>query len=112
MSYANCMRLHHLQKKTHHKHLRVPLSYKNHVWVDSLALFAGIASPVMTLPQVLTIYVARSSAGVSLPTWASYIGISSIWLFYGVMHKEKAVLLSSSLGILLDVIIVVGIMRT
>lgn len=106
------MKLHHLQKKTHHKHLRVPLSHKKHLLVDGLALFAGIASPIMTMPQVFAIYATKGTTGVSLPTWASYIGLSVIWIFYGAIHKEKAVVLSSFLGIIIDITIVVGVLRT
>ncbi len=62
----------------------------------------------MTLPQVWNIWIDHNAAGVSTVSWASYFVFAFIWLVYGIAHKDKPIIVSNTLWIILDIMIVVG----
>lgn len=78
--------------------------------VDTLVYVAIIISPMLTLPQVYSIWVEEQK-GVSLVSWISYLIAAIIWLFYGIKHNDKPIILVQIIWIVLDAMIVVGIMR-
>ena len=78
--------------------------------IDKLVYLAVVFGPLMTLPQVYTIWIQQSN-DVSVISWVSYLIIAVIWLFYGIKHREKPIILVQLLWIVVDVLIVVGLMR-
>lgn len=94
---------------SHHKHLHKRRK-KRQSSVDKLVYLAVIFGPMMTLPQVYSIWIEKSD-GVSVISWVSYLVIAVIWLFYGLKHKEKPIIVVQLLWIVLDVLIVVGLLR-
>lgn len=93
-----------LQKKLH----SYPSSDK---WIRSLDfLIVGIAflGPITAIPQVYLIFTEKSVQGVSVWTWF-FSGIFSLsWLVYGIVHKEKPLIISSVLWIVVSGLIVLG----
>ncbi|MBI4193123.1 MAG: hypothetical protein HY536_00670 [Candidatus Colwellbacteria bacterium] len=77
--------------------------------IDRLVYIAGIAGPVMALPQLWTIWVHKNVAGLSLFTWASFAGLSAVWLLYGILHDEKPIILAQLLWVVLHLSVVVSI---
>jgi uncharacterized protein with PQ loop repeat len=77
--------------------------------MDYLIYGVAILSPIMTLPQLMQIWVDRNVAGVSLLTWSSYTVFAGFWLMYGLVHKEKPIIVSNIFSGVLNIIIVVGI---
>ena len=78
-------------------------------WMDRLIYLVVFAGPLVSLDQVWTIWIDRNIDGVSLATWSTFWISSVFWLFYGIKHREKPVILSSSLWIIIQGIIVLGI---
>lgn len=72
----------------------------------------GIAliAPVMTFPQVYDVWQHHQKANVSLATWSAYTLMSILWLTYGVVHKEKVLIMVNFLMMFLDGAIVVGVL--
>lgn len=56
--------------------------------LDNLVLAASIISPLMTAPQVWKVWVEQETTGISLITWGTFTISGSIWLTYGLLHKE------------------------
>ncbi len=77
--------------------------------IDRAIYFAGIAGPVMTIPQVLDIWVLKTASGVSFISWFSYWILAFIWLLYGIAHKDKPITLNSTLWLIMDALILLGI---
>ncbi len=77
--------------------------------MDELVYIVAIFGPFMTLPQVLTIWVEKNVAGVALTTWIAYIAIAVFWLIYGIMHKERPIIISNIVWIIVELAIVVGV---
>lgn len=102
--------LRHLQRR---KRMRVRLgpylhSEKGQRMVDKLVYLAAFVGLVMTLPQIAKIWVEKNAAGVSAASWATYTVLSIFWLIYGIAYKERPIIFSSSLWIILDAFIVLG----
>jgi MtN3 and saliva related transmembrane protein len=69
----------------------------------------GVLGPIMTLPQVFKIWVEKNATGVSLISWSAYLIIASIWLIYGVIHKEKPIIVNYGAWIVFHSSVIVGI---
>jgi uncharacterized protein with PQ loop repeat len=78
-------------------------------FVNKIIYVVAIAGPLMTIPQILKIFLEKNAAGVSLTTWSAYIVLGFFWLSYGIMHKEKPIIITNTLWIIIEVIIVMGI---
>ncbi len=48
---------------------------------------------VMTVPQVLTIWVGREAAGVSVLSWGAYLLSAMLWFWFGIMKRDKNIYL-------------------
>lgn len=57
--------------------------------VDSLVYIVSILSLLFTLDQVRIVWIENNASGVSLLSWIFYTISSLVWLFYGILHKEK-----------------------
>lgn len=77
---------------------------------DRLIYFFAFTTPLFELPQLYTIYTAKSSAHVSIVTW-SYLAISSmVWLAYGLHKKIKPLIASYVLYSTVELAIAVSIL--
>lgn len=98
----------HRRKRIYQNHEPYPHPNKWKRFMDKLIYVVGIVVPIMTVPQFLKIWVDKNAQGISLISWVTYAIASLFWAVYGVMHKEKPIILTSSLLLILDAFIVVG----
>ncbi len=78
-------------------------------FVDKIIYIVAASGPIMTIPQVYKIWHEKNASGVSLISWASYLIAAIIWLFYGVMHKEKPIIFTEIVWIVLQLAIIFGV---
>lgn len=83
---------------------------KKYVLFNKLILLLAFGTPLLTLPQLLTVWKHRQVEGLSLTTWAGYAVMSLLWLIYGAMHNEKPIVITNALLLLIDAGIAVGIL--
>lgn len=69
----------------------------------------SVVTMLMTVPQVLTIWVGHNAGGVSLISWASYLFAACLWFVYGIQKHDKTIYLACIGWILLDAAIVTGV---
>ena len=69
----------------------------------------SIFTMLMTIPQVLTIWVGRQASGVSLLTWSTYLVSAFLWLWFGIRKRDKNIYLPCIGWILLDAAVIVGV---
>jgi len=62
----------------------------------------------MTVPQVLTIWLGRQAAGVSLLSWSAYLLSALVWFWYGWMKRDRNIYLPCIGWIVLDGAVVAG----
>lgn len=104
---------------THHRHLRTriyrTLEQYPHpsVWVrllDRVVFIAGFVGPVMTLPQLHTIFVLHEISGISALTWGAYAILDIPWIVYGFVHKERVIIFAYTLWFVVNGLVVLGVM--
>ena len=83
---------------------------KQTTFIDKFIYVAAIAYPLTTIPQIVTIFVDRSSANVSLATWVLYDIFTIVFLWYAISKKIKPLVLEYSLWIVTQTIVVIGIL--
>ena len=79
---------------------------------DRFMILAGLVSPVATIPQVIKLYGTHTefAEGQSLTTWALYTVMAMLWVAYGVINRQLAVLIGNATGALIYAIMAVGIL--
>ncbi len=78
--------------------------------MDNLIYIITPLTVVIFIPQLLKIWIEKSTAGLSLLSWVGMLGGSLFWLVYGFIHKEKPmVFINIAVGII-QFLIVLGIL--
>ena len=65
---------------------------------------------LMTIPQVLAIWVSQQAAGVSVISWSTYLASAVLWLVHGLQQGDKNIYLPCIGWIGLDAAIVAGVL--
>jgi len=76
--------------------------------LDSVVFVAGVIRPLMTLPQILLIYGSHNAADVSPVTWFGYAALDTPWIVYGVAHREKPIIATYWLWLVMNLIVGIG----
>lgn len=94
-------------------------TFKNHLspstqkhlanYISESVLLFSIAGPIMTLPQIVKIYAGKEAAGLSAITFGFYLFLAFFWLGYGVLIKNRPIVLANTFWILVHITILVGI---
>lgn len=100
------MRHKHERSLAHQKHKKT--TYK--VFLDKVTFVAGVVGPFTVLPQIYSIFHNKSAAGVSLATWLLIFIVTLPWVFYGIAHKEKSIIVSFTLWEIVNLAVVVGVL--
>jgi len=72
--------------------------------LGSLSIF----TMVMTVPQVLTIWVGHQAAGVSLVSWSAYLLSAFVWFWHGLQRRDPNIYLACIGWMILDGAVIVG----
>ena len=96
--------LHHISKRKRvTKKLEIYPS--NKFWIrslDRILVIIAIVGPLMALPQLLTIYLSKNADNISFISWGSWALMNLIWLAYGIVHKEKPIVITYSLWFIVN----------
>jgi len=74
--------------------------------LGSLSVFTML----MTIPQVLTIWVGHQAAGVSILSWSGYLISAVLWFWYGIQKQDRNIYLPCVGWIALDGAVIVGVL--
>jgi uncharacterized protein with PQ loop repeat len=69
----------------------------------------SVFTMLMTIPQVLTIWVGQQAAGVSIVSWSAYLASAILWFWFGIRKGDKNIYLACVGWIALDVAVIVGV---
>ena len=78
--------------------------------LERVLRIVSLFTMVMTVPQVLTIWVGHNASGVSILSWGTYLFSALLWLVYGIRKRDKTISLACIGWILLDAAVVLGVM--
>lgn len=68
----------------------------------------SIFTLLMTVPQVLTIWVNHQAAGVSALSWGAYLLSALLWFWFGIKKRDKNIYLPCVGWIALDSAVIAG----
>jgi|TARA_Y100000034_G_scaffold33959_1_gene41619 MtN3 and saliva related transmembrane protein len=109
MSNSNLGMQHfHLRKRIHQKKEKYPHPKKSKRIVDKAIYFVAIIGPLMNIPQLMKIWVDKNATGISIISWVGFALTAFVWLIYGILHKEKPIILANIMYIILQIGIIVG----
>ncbi|MGI0102795.1 MAG: PQ-loop domain-containing transporter [Nitrosotalea sp.] len=78
--------------------------------LDRITFFAGVVGPFTILPQVYEIFSTKNASGVSLTSWILMFVVTLPWIFYGMAHKEKSIVVSFILWEVVNLFVIAGIL--
>ncbi len=76
---------------------------------DNGMYLVALVTPMLTIPQLLIVWTQRRIDGVSILTWGAYAAMSGVWLIYGLLNKQRQLILSQTCLFILDFGVVLGI---
>ena len=91
------------------KHKQNKHKKRKPVLINSVIIPVAIAQPLMTFPQILAIFDHKSAHNVSIFTWGAYNVASAVWLYYGIVHRERAIIFSQTLWLIVQSLVILGI---
>lgn len=68
----------------------------------------SVFTMLMTVPQVLTIWVGHQAAGVSVVSWSAYLLAALLWFWYGLQQRDRNIYLPCVGWVGLDAAVIVG----
>lgn len=106
------MTLIHIHKRMRNKGTADLKSYPSgNKWIsflDKFLVMVAIVAPLMTLPQIVKIFTERNASSISLFTWLMYTIFDLPWIVYGIVHKEKPIIITYTLWALVNSMVIVG----
>ena len=98
----------HIRKRVHENLEPYPHPNKWKRFMDKAIYVVGAFGLVMTLPQLMNIWVDQNAAGVSVVSWGAYLVCAIFWLAYGLLHRVKPIIYTNSVWIVLETMIITG----
>jgi uncharacterized protein with PQ loop repeat len=68
----------------------------------------SIFTLLMTVPQVVTIWVGHQAAGVSVLSWSAYLLSALLWFWFGLKKQDRNIYLPCVGWIVMNGAVVVG----
>ncbi|MFC1733386.1 SemiSWEET family sugar transporter [candidate division KSB1 bacterium] len=98
----------HKRKRVHEKLEPYPHPQKLKRFMDKAIYVGGVLGPIMILPQIAKIWLDKNASGVSLISWIAFLIGAVFWLAYGILHKEKPIIFTYGIFIVMDAFVVLG----
>jgi MtN3 and saliva related transmembrane protein len=73
--------------------------------VDFLGIAAGFLSLLSTIPQIVKSATSRSTKDISLLTLLLGSSGSTLWLLYGFIQLDKALIICNIIGVMLGLVL-------
>lgn len=77
--------------------------------IDKSAYLMGAVTIAVNVPQLVSVWTAPDTGGVSLISWSGFLLGSCFWLLYGMLHREKPIITINAMLIAVQLLIVAGI---
>lgn len=76
-------------------------------WTDGLGLVAGVGTTITTIPQISKVLKTKDAKDLSKRTFMLLIIGISLWIVYGIFKKDIPILVTNSVGLLLNITLLV-----
>lgn len=87
-----------------------PAAHVSHADTLMRRLLGGMSvfTMLMTIPQVVTIWVGHQAGGVSILSWSAYLVSAILWFWHGLRSGDKNVYLPCVGWMGLDAAVILG----
>ncbi len=87
-----------------------PAAQNTHIDVTLRKLLGGMSvfTMLMTIAQVLTIWLGHQAAGVSILSWSAYLVSAILWFWHGLRSGDKNIYLPCVGWVALNGAVIVG----
>jgi uncharacterized protein with PQ loop repeat len=92
-----------------HKHHQATARRKR--FIDRAIFVVAAVQPLGTIPQIYTVFRTHDASSISISSWAIYIVFDIAWLWYGLVEKQKAVIVSAVMFTVLEGCVLLGAIR-
>lgn len=75
---------------------------------DRIVLVVSVIYPLSALPQALAVFAGKTE-GVSLLSWGFFLVCASLFLTYGIRRRVLPMIISNSIWLIMDALVVIGI---
>lgn len=79
--------------------------------IEAIGLLAGCLTTLSFLPQALKIHRSRSARDISLPMFLAFSAGVDLWLAYGLLKQDLAIVIANTVTLALAVWILVMKLR-
>lgn len=76
--------------------------------INKLIYVGGILGPLTTIPQLYKIWIGKNASGVSVISWGAYAVGSAFWVWYGITNKQRPLVFTYSLFLVVEIMIIIG----
>jgi len=80
-----------------------PLNY-----FDILVLVVSVMYPLSAIPQAISVFQGNTE-GVALLSWIFFLMCAALFLVYGIKRKVLPMIISNSIWIIMDLLVVIGL---
>jgi uncharacterized protein with PQ loop repeat len=88
---------HQKRKKKHHKAI-----------IDKVIYPIAFIGPALILPQTFKIWMNKDATSISLFSWCAFLALSFFWMWYGVVHKEKPIIVAQAMWMVIHLSVILG----
>ena len=92
-----------------HQMQRVADAPRSETLMNRLLGVMSIFTMVMTIPQIVTIWIGHQAAGVSVLSWSAYLVSAVLWLLHGLQQHDRNIYWPCVGWIALDVAVITGV---
>jgi uncharacterized protein with PQ loop repeat len=64
--------------------------------------------PFMMIPQIIKIYVEKDASSIALSSWLLFLFPASLWVVYGISHKDKVITICNSAWAISYLFVIIG----
>ena len=98
----------HLRKRIYQKHEPYPHPDKFKRFYDKFIYLIVIIAPIANIPQLIAVWIDKNASGVSALSWFTFSGVSLCWFVYGVLHKDRHIILMNIALVITQILVAVG----
>lgn len=78
--------------------------------MDRMAYLMGAITVLVNIPQLVAIWTSPDAQGVSIISWIGFFLGSCFWVIYGLLHKERPIIIMNAALMVVQGCIVIGIL--
>lgn len=75
-------------------------------YIDIIGLFAGTCITISTIPQIVKVWKTKKVKDISLKTFSILTFGIAVWIIYGILKEDLAIIITNSVSLFLNLIMV------